>query len=99
MLPCVITNLCGFCNMRVECPECFRPAVVSSRKRMSEQVTNLYCSCSDPECGASFVSSLSFSHILSPSRKQSQNVIAEWLAKLSPADRATLLKQASFDLD
>jgi len=98
MLPCVITNLCGFCNMRVECPECFRPAVVSSRKRMSEQVTNLYCSCSDPECGATFVSTLSFSHILSPSRNQSQNMLVELLAKQSAKDRAEIIRQANLDL-
>jgi len=95
MLPCLIDKLCGFCDMRVECPACFKPAVVSSRRRMSEQVTNLYCSCSDPECGATFVSTLSFSHILSPSRGQSQNMLVEWLAKLSPKDREDAISRAN----
>ncbi|PKF51118.1 ogr/Delta-like zinc finger family protein [Enterovibrio nigricans] len=52
--------------MRVDC-SCGAQAVVSRSERDStdSNITNLYCSCTNPECGHTFVASLSFRHSLS----------------------------------
>ncbi|UQV23043.1 ogr/Delta-like zinc finger family protein [Vibrio sp. J383] len=55
--------------MRVVCPECGEKARIQKSNRISAGYSDLYCSCSDPECGHSFVMNLTFSHTLSPSAK------------------------------
>ena len=53
--------------MRVECNRCGKSATIYSSRKESDSVKILYCSCSNPHCGHTFVMSLSFSHTLSPS--------------------------------
>lgn len=53
--------------MRVYCNRCQKVAVIQSSSQESESVKKLYCTCSNPECGHTFVMDLSFSHTISPS--------------------------------
>ena len=50
--------------MRVKCSKCKAKAAVTSRKEITDRVTDLYCMCTNPDCGHSFVATLSFSHSL-----------------------------------
>ena len=53
--------------MRIYCTRCTNKAIIRTSKEMSPTTRQLYCSCTDPECGHTFVMDLSFSHTLSPS--------------------------------
>lgn len=80
--------------MRIKCTECHRKAVISSRNELDPKVADLYCLCTNPECGASFVMKLSYSHTLSPPRRQVHSMAVELLRGLPPAEQLELLQQA-----
>ncbi|VUD66773.1 hypothetical protein TDB9533_03690 [Thalassocella blandensis] len=81
--------------MRVECPECLQPAVISKRNKISNHTSDLYCSCKNAECGHNFVSTLSFKHTLSPSRRTTQLLVFEYLKSIPQADLDSLLEKLS----
>lgn len=82
--------------MRVLCTVCSKKAVIGKTDRISLQHTNLYCSCTDPECGHSFVVNLSFSHTLSPSAKTASEVVTALARSLSPEARKELQRELAF---
>ncbi|WP_421187403.1 ogr/Delta-like zinc finger family protein [Aeromonas enteropelogenes] len=53
--------------MRVYCKVCGQRGRITKTNRLSDDVSDLYCQCTDAECGHSWVATLSFSHTLSPS--------------------------------
>ena len=79
--------------MQVKCKECGQRANIYSRKDISAEVSDLYCSCRDPECGHTFVVSLAFKHTLSPSANSGKNMALAYLQNLPPADRQALVNQ------
>ncbi|MCF7493909.1 ogr/Delta-like zinc finger family protein [Vibrio sp. L5-1] len=81
--------------MRVVCPECGEKARIQKSNRISAGYSDLYCSCSDPECGHSFVMNLTFSHTLSPSSKTTSQMAFELVKALTPERRAELKNQLS----
>ena len=56
-------------SVRVSCNQCHSKSVINSSKSETPEFKTLYCSCTNPHCGHTFVSHLSFSHTLSPSAK------------------------------
>ncbi|PMM07010.1 transcriptional regulator [Vibrio kanaloae] len=81
--------------MRVVCPECGEKARIQKSNRISTGYSDLYCSCSDPECGHSFVMNLTFSHTLSPSAKTTSQLAFEMVKALAPDQRQELKQQLS----
>jgi len=81
--------------MRVICPECGEKARIQKSNRISTEYSDLYCSCSDPECGHSFVMNLTFSHTLSPSAKTTSQLAFEMIKALAPDQRKELKQQLS----
>ncbi|WP_082856188.1 ogr/Delta-like zinc finger family protein [Vibrio sp. HI00D65] len=79
--------------MRVVCPECGEKARIQKSNRISASYSDLYCSCSDPECGHTFVMNLSFSHTLSPSAKTTSQLAFEMVKALAPDQRQELKQQ------
>ena len=77
--------------MRVYCPECESKAYINTRKNLTIQVTDLYCSCSSVECGHTFVSTLSFKHTISPSKKQGLGLLSQLLKELPEAKLKAIL--------
>jgi hypothetical protein len=73
--------------MQVDCKECGGNAIIQSRKKLDIKMSQLYCSCKDPSCGHTFVMDLSFSHTLSPSGKQAQGMIIDFLRALPEQER------------
>lgn len=64
--------------MRVYCKVRGQRGRITKTNRLSDDVSDLYCQCTDAECGHSWVATLSFSHTLSPSsRTTSQLVLKE----------------------
>ncbi|MEZ9527370.1 ogr/Delta-like zinc finger family protein [Vibrio sp. 10N.261.51.A3] len=81
--------------MRVVCTECGGKARIQKSNRISAGYSDLYCSCSDPECGHSFVMNLTFSHTLSPSAKTTSQLAFEMVKALAPDQRQELKQQLS----
>ncbi|RZP56306.1 transcriptional regulator [Vibrio vulnificus] len=81
--------------MRVIYPECGEKARILKTNRISASYNDLYCSCSDPECGHSFIMNLTFSHTLSPSSKTTSQIAFELVKALSPEKQTELKNQLS----
>ncbi|NOH78488.1 ogr/Delta-like zinc finger family protein [Vibrio sp. RE86] len=81
--------------MRVLCPECGERSRIQKSNRMSTKYADLYCSCSDPECGHTFVMNLSYSHTLSPSAKTTSQLAFNMVKALTPEHREELKQQLS----
>lgn len=79
--------------MRVMCLECGSKAIIGKTNRLSAAHADLYCSCTNPECGHTFVSNLSFSHTLSPSAKTSSTIITELAKAMEPVQRKQLQQE------
>ncbi|TMX39743.1 transcriptional regulator [Vibrio rotiferianus] len=79
--------------MRVICPECGEKARIQKSNRISASYSDLYCSCSDPECGHTFVMNLTFSHSLSPSAKTTSQIAFNLVKALAPDQRKELQRQ------
>lgn len=82
--------------MRILCTSCGKKAIIGKTDRLSVGHANLYCSCSDPECGHTFVTNVSFSHTLSPSAKNTSEIITALAKALSPEQRKTLQRELAF---
>lgn len=53
--------------MRIVCDRCGQKARICTRREETPHFARLYCSCTNPECGHTFVMTLEFAHTLSPS--------------------------------
>lgn len=80
-------------NVQINCPECTGKAVIGSRASLSREVSDLYCSCKDPLCGATFVYKLTFSHTLSPSANQSKRMMLDMLKQMPANEQKELFSQ------
>ncbi|HCH1030155.1 TPA: ogr/Delta-like zinc finger family protein [Vibrio parahaemolyticus] len=81
--------------MRVVCPECGQKSRIQKSNHISASYSDLYCSCSDPECGHTFVMNLSYSHTLSPSAKTTLQLAFNMVNALAPEHREELKQQLS----
>ncbi|HDU8490401.1 ogr/Delta-like zinc finger family protein [Aeromonas hydrophila] len=52
--------------------------------RLSDGVSNLYCQCTDAECGHSWVATLSLADTLSPSAKITNQMVLSLMSSLTP---------------
>lgn len=52
---------------RVTCLACKSVAVITSSTKQTEETKELYCNCTNPFCGHTFVVTVSFARTLSPS--------------------------------
>lgn len=75
---------------RVMCNQCGGRGRIQKTYRMSVEVASLYCQCMDPMCGHTWVSTLSFSHTLTPSAKQCGEMVANLSRGLSPEEHRKL---------
>ncbi|WP_438612218.1 ogr/Delta-like zinc finger family protein [Kosakonia sacchari] len=81
-------------NMRVlkiECAECGAKAIIKKTNRKHRKIADIYCACSDVECGHTFVMNLTFSHTLSPSAKTGDVLIQTLINTMSPDQRQMAL--------
>ncbi|GGI70285.1 hypothetical protein GCM10007978_05330 [Shewanella hanedai] len=79
--------------MQVHCTACGEKAIIGKTNRLSLAHADLYCSCTDPECGHTFVANLSFSHTLSPSAKSTTAIVSELFRALSPVQRQQIQQE------
>lgn len=78
--------------MRVFCRECGELGRITKTHRLSRDTADLYCQCTDAECGHSWVSQVSFAHTLSPSAKATNQLVLSLMGSLSPEGLQQVLK-------
>ena len=78
--------------MRVYCKECGQRGRITKTNHLSDAVADLYCQCTDAECGHSWVATLSFSHSLSPSARTTNQMALALIRGLSPEGRQFVLQ-------
>jgi len=77
--------------MKVICPECGANSVIKKTSRKHRQISDLYCACSDFECGHTFVMNMTFSHTISPSAKSQGSLLRGLVDSLKSDDKQMLL--------
>ena len=78
--------------MKMTCPECLADATIRKTNRKHPQLADVYCSCTNIECGHTFVMSVSFSHTISPSALKGQGRVKELIDALPEQDRDKALE-------
>lgn len=78
-------------NLKTICTECNAPAIIRKTNRKTPQFADLYCQCTDVECGHTFVMNMTFSHTLSPSAKSGQGLVKTLLTLLKPEDKQLMI--------
>lgn len=86
----LLAMACGVVNMRVfkiKCPECGQPAIIRKSDWKDKKLADLYCACTEVECGHTFVFNASFSHTLSPSGLTGNKLVKFLIDRLKPEER------------
>ncbi|HDO7030480.1 ogr/Delta-like zinc finger family protein [Klebsiella pneumoniae] len=78
--------------LKIQCPECSSKAVIRKTNRKHRDIADIYCSCSDVECGHTFVMNLTFSHTLSPSAKKGDLLLQQVISNLSDEQKQLAFK-------
>ncbi|WP_230354216.1 ogr/Delta-like zinc finger family protein [Lelliottia sp. WAP21] len=76
----------------IYCPVCVSAATVRKINRKPPKLSDVYCYCSNVECGHTFVMNVSFSHTISPSALSGQGRIKELMDALPPDERQKALE-------
>ena len=79
--------------MRVICPFCSEKALITSTNALNDEktITDLYCACSNAkECGATFVYTLSYKHVLNPPTKTTSEIALNLVNRLSKDEKLAL---------
>lgn len=74
---------------RVRC-KCGELARVCSSNEMGAQFKQLYCQCTDPFCGHTFVVNVEFDHTISPSAHDFPEALRQRIHKTLPTEQAGL---------
>ncbi|MGF1688338.1 ogr/Delta-like zinc finger family protein [Photobacterium japonica] len=82
--------------MRIHCTQCGQKAIIGKTNWITGQTADIYCSCCDPECGHTFVMSLGFSHTLSPSAKNTSDLVTALFKSMPREDVMKINRQLSF---
>ncbi|HFP1355915.1 TPA: ogr/Delta-like zinc finger family protein, partial [Escherichia coli] len=72
---------------KARCPDCGAPAVIRKTDWKTPELADLYCACSDVECGHTFVCTMTFSHTLSPGARSGRNMVKFLVDAMRPEDR------------
>ncbi|NHB87176.1 ogr/Delta-like zinc finger family protein [Photorhabdus tasmaniensis] len=78
---------------KIHCPECHAPAIIRKTEWKDKKVADLYCACTEVECGHTFVFNATYSHTLSPSGLTGNQLVKTLLERLRPEE-----KQMALDL-
>jgi len=79
--------------MRIYCKECGGKARIGKRDELSVTFARLYCQCLSVSCGHTWVTTLAFSHTLSPSAEVVDRLLFDRLRDLPRAQQRELFDQ------
>lgn len=74
---------------RVRC-KCGNKARICSSNEVGADLKQVYCQCTDPNCGHTFVMNIEFSHTLSPSALDFPDDMRRRIRETAPAEQASL---------
>jgi len=77
--------------MKVVCRECGANSVIKKTARKHRDISDIYCACSNYECGHTFVMNMTFSHTISPSAKSQGSLFKGLVDSLKGEDKQLLL--------
>ena len=77
--------------LKIECTECGSKAIIRKTNRKHRELADIYCACTDVECGHTFVMNLTFSHTLSHSAKTGNMLIQQIVNSMSPEQKQITL--------
>ncbi|WP_413535863.1 ogr/Delta-like zinc finger family protein [Rahnella inusitata] len=77
--------------MKVVCRECGANAIIKKTARKHRDISDIYCACSDYECGHTFVMNMTFGHTISPSAKSQDSLLRGLVDSLKSDDKQMLL--------
>ncbi|WP_145535217.1 ogr/Delta-like zinc finger family protein [Yersinia alsatica] len=77
---------------KVICPDCGTPAHIRKTNRKHSHIADLYCACTNLECGHTFVMNATFSHTLSPSALTHSRLIKDLVDHISPQERQEAIR-------
>ncbi|MCL1123540.1 ogr/Delta-like zinc finger family protein [Shewanella surugensis] len=72
---------------------CGSVAIIRKTNRVSVSYADVYCVCSDKECGHQFVNKLLYLHTLSPSAKNCSALVSELTKAMSPSHKQALQQE------
>ncbi|GDX04839.1 ogr/Delta-like zinc finger family protein [Buttiauxella sp. A111] len=81
--------------MRIYCPECSEVAMIKKTNRKHAQISDVYCACSNVECGHTFVMNVTFSHTLSPSAITHGHMLKGVIESIPPERRQDMIDMLS----
>ena len=79
--------------MVIYCPVCDARSVIKKTARKHKELSDLYCACTDVECGHTFVMNVTFSHTLSPSAKSDKALLTTLCNSLDSQQKKLILDQ------
>lgn len=82
-------------SVRVRCEVCNEIATIQDSVVDSSKLKKFYCTCNNPECGLSFVLTVEFSHILSPSALMFPAGVREKIARMNHQQQRELFASLS----
>jgi hypothetical protein len=74
------------------CPDCLADATISRTNRKYPQLSDVYCQCTNLECGHTFVMNVPFSHTTSTSALTGDGMVKELLNALGRDERKQVLE-------
>jgi hypothetical protein len=74
----------------IKCPACKSKATINGRNVFSENVSDVYCTCSLPQCGCKFVMSISLKKINQQPTQSVEEIFADLWRKMTEQERADL---------
>lgn len=77
--------------LKITCPDCQAKAIIRKTNRKHPELSDIYCQCSDVECGHTFVMNLTFSHTLSPSARSGNALLKKLIGLITPEERQMAL--------
>ena len=92
MVPIIAPSFRFLKSTHFTAPECMSVATVRKTNRKHPKLSDVYCYCSNVECGHTFVMNVSFSHTISPSALSGQGRIKELMDALPPDERQKALE-------
>lgn len=82
--------------MRVICPNCHTKALITSSNELSSTVKDLYCQCTNTaECGASFVTTLAYKHMINPPARTTSAIALNLVNRMSKEEKEKLQRDMS----
>ncbi len=79
--------------LKVQCRECGSDAIIRKTNRKHRDIADVYCACTNVECGHTFVMNFTFSHTISTGALTNGNVRRLLLDMMSPEEQIKMARE------